>query len=919
MKTKNSPTSVKSRSWQPIVFLGVILAILFWRSFLTDYVHFSNDGPLGQQNVNWIKLPGALTGMWNDLNDVGYGAGSYSPSITGLINWLFGPVGFAKFYAPVALFIVGLSAWTFFRTLKLSALAATLGALAAMLNSTFFSSACWGVASQEIALGMDFFALALIVSGDRQISLMARWTRFALAGLCVGINVMEAADIGALYSLFIAAFIFYKSLTDESGAIAKKIVNGVSRVVIVAIFAGFIAAQTISSLIGTSISGIAGTGQDEASKAAQWDGATEWSLPKIETFSLFVPGLFGYKMDTPNDMMPQFQDAYRGGVYWGGVGRTPEIDRFFDSGAPGSPPSNPNDIMRFSGGQNYCGILIALIAAWTIAQSFRRQNSLFSLSQKKFIWFWLVVIVISLPLAWGRFAPLSKTSDSPLFYALLYHLPYFSTIRNPAKFLIFLNLGLVLLFALGVDAFTRRHLNPAAPKSLALSAQLKNWWAKAMSFDRKWTFACGGIFIASILGWMIYASGKNGLVSYLQKVGFSDEIFATQIAAFSIAQVGWFLLLFAIAIVLVILILAGYFSGPRAKLAGILLGAFLIFDLARADLPFIIHWNYKEKYADNPILDILKDKPYEHRVAGLPFETQQPLRELDNYFGGSGIYRIEWTQHHFPYYNIQCLDLIQMSRMAEDLKTYLTTISPHNEQEIALYARHWQLTNTRYLLGAAGFLEPLNQEIDPVQHRFRIVQRFDIVPQPGIAHPTGLEELTAVPAPDGDLALFEFTGALPRAKLYSNWQVNTNNLDILKTLADLNFDPTKTVLVSTSKENLPAVSTNENSGTVDFKSYAPTKIDLSANAVAPSILLLNDKFDPNWRVTVDGKPAELLRCNFLMRGVYLAPGQHDVEFRFSLPHQLLYVTLSAMALGIILLVYVIFSNRRQSANAPNQL
>jgi hypothetical protein len=908
---KNVKSTVKPPQHHLYVLglLLIVLITLFWRSFLPDYVHFSNDGPLGQQNVNWLKLPAGLSGMWDDLNDVGFSVGTYSLNITGLLTWILGPVGFAKFYAPMALFIVGLAAWTFFRTLKLSSLAATLGALAAMLNSTFFSSACWGVASQEIALGMDFFALALIISSGHQISLAARWARLALAGLCVGINVMEAADIGALYSLLIAAFVFYKSLTDENIAVAKKIANGVGRVALVAIFAGFIAAQSISSLISTSISGIVGTGQDEASKIAQWDGATEWSLPKIETFSLFVPGLFGYKMDTPNDMMPQFQDLYRGGVYWGGVGRTPEIDRFFDSDAPGSPPQG---IMRFSGGQNYCGILVALIAAWTIAQSFRRQNSLFSISQKKFIWFWLVVIIISLPLAWGRFAPLSKTSDSPLFYALLYHLPYFSTIRNPAKFLIFLGWGLIILFALGVDVLNRRGLNPTAPKSLELSAQLKNWWAKATNFDRKWTFACVGIFVACVLGWLIYASGKNSLVSYLQKVGFSDETFAAQLAAFSIAQAGWFLLLFAVAIALVILILAGYFSGPRAKLAGILLGAFLFFDLVRADLPFIIHWNYKEKYANNPILDLLKDKSYEHRVAGLPFETQQPLRDLDNYFGGNGIYEIEWKQHHFPYYNIQCLNLIQMARMAEDLKMYLTALSPHNEQEAALYVRHWQLTNTRYLLGAAGFLGPLNQELDPVQHRFRIAQRFDIVPQPGIDHPKGLEELTAVNADDGDLALFEFTGALPRAKLYSNWQVNTNNLDILKTLADLNFDPTKTVLVSTPKENLPAISTNENSGTVDFKNYAPTKIDLSANAVAPSILLLNDKFDPNWRVTVDGQPAELLRCNFLMRGVYLTPGQHTVEFRFSLPHQLLYVTLSAIGIGILLCAYLVITRKKIS-------
>jgi hypothetical protein len=339
--------------------------------------------------------------------------------------------------------------------------------------------------------------------------------------------------------------------------------------------------------------------------------------------------------------------------------------------------------------------------------------------------------------------------------------------------------------------------------------------------------------------------------------------------------------------------------------------------LGRADLPYIIHWDYKQKYevgSLNPIEEFLKDKPYEHRVAGLPFEPQQQLRLYNNAFGGNGIYRIEWMQQHFPYYNIQCFDIIQMPRMPEDLKSYLMALSPHgNAETVPLYARQWQLTNTRYLLGAAGFLDAINQQLDPVQHRFRIAQRFDIVAKPGITRPTQLEELTAVPASDGDLALFEFTGALPRAKLYSNWQVNTNDQAVLNTLADLNFNPEKTVLVSTLQKDLANTATNENSGTVEFKSYSPKQIVFAANAPAPSVLLLNDKYDPNWQVLVDGKPAELLRCNYIMRGVYLPAGPHTVEFRFSLPLRPLYITLSAIVTGFVLIGLLIFLQRRNPA------
>ena len=731
---------------------------------------------------------------------------------------------------------------------------------------------------QEVGVGMDFFALGLVVGSTREMPLLIRWARLALAGLCVGVNVIEAADIGALFSLFIAAYIFFRPFLEEATEpILKRAIHGTIQTILVALFASFIGFQTVIGLVGSQIQGIAGTGQDNETKAQHWDWATQWSEPKVETFGLLVPGLFGYKMDTPKDMIPFLQDAYGGGVYWGGMGRDPVLDRFFDSGGQGTPP--PFVFMRQTGGQNYLGTLVVLIVFWTIAQSLRRQSSPFTAGQRRIIWFWTAALVISLLLAWGRFAP---------FYALLYQLPYFSTIRNPAKFIMVLSWIVVILFGYGVHALSRRYLEVPATGSKSISTQLVNWWSKAGTFDRKWTLSCLGIFAVSVVGWFFYASKKPGLVSYLQARGFPDADFTRQIVDFSIGQAGWWLVIFFAAVVLLTLILAGCFAGPRAKWGGLILGAFLIIDLGRADLPYIIHWNSQQKYeigSLNPIESFLREKPYEQRVAILPFESQQQLRGYDNYFGGSGIYRIEWTQHHFLYYNIQSLDIIQMSRMPADLKTYLGTLSPHNQSEVALYTRLWELTNTRYLLGGAGFLNVMNEELDPGKHRFRIAQRFDIVAKPGIAQLSQLEDLTATASPDGELALFDFTGALPRAKLYGNWQVNTNDQAVLHTLSDLNFDPAKTVLVSSPESDLPQTATNENSGTVEFKSYAPKQIVFAANAPAPSVFLLNDKYDPNWRVTVDGKPANLLRCNYIMRGVYLPAGPHTIEFRFSLPEQ----------------------------------
>lgn len=907
--SKSNPISAakNSRSWTPAI-LFVVLAVLFWRSFLPDYVHFSNDGPLGQQNTAWKQLPAAMTGSWYDLNDIGSQVGVLTPTVTSLIFTVFGPLGLAKFFPPLALLILGLGVYSFLRALKLSSLAVTLGTLAAVLNSMFFAGATWGVASAEIAIAMNFFALVLICANTAETPWLTRWTRLALAGLCVGMNVMEGADVGALCSVLVALFAFFKTLLETEGSLAAKISRGVARVAVIAIFAGFLALQTVMSLIGTNIQGIAGTGQESETKAQHWDWATQWSLPKRETLAIVIPGLFGYKLDTPKDMMPQLQKFYEGGSYWGGIGRDPQLDRYFDSGSQGAPPQS--NFMRFTGGGNYVGILVCLIAAWAVALAFRRQNSPFTDVQRKMIFFWFVVLVASLLVSWGRFSG---------FYAVLYQLPYFSTIRNPCKFLLFFCWALAILFAYGVHALSVRHLDVANVKSVGLVTQLSNWWARASVFDRRWTYACLAIFGASVIGWVIFASEQKAFLAYLEMVGFPDpdpthEHSGGSIAAYALSQVFWFIPLLAVALGLMLLTIAGYFSGARARLGAVLLGAFLIFDLVRADLPYIVHWNYKQKYEVgtlNPVVAKLIEKPYEQRVAALPFRTPEGMELLDQ------VYRIEWMQHFFPYYNVQCLDIIQMPRMAEDLKAYLTALAPSGGPDTEhLITRRWELSNTRWLLGAAGYLEVMNQQLDPAKHRFQIAQRFEIVPKPGISQAHRLEELTAVAREDGRYALFEFTGALPRVKLYSNWQVSTNDSENLKTLTAPNFNPEKTVLISTPQKNLPTISTNETSpGTVAFKSYSPKKLVFTANATAPAVLLLNDKYDANWTVTVDGKPADLLRCNFIMRGVQLTPGAHTVEFDFSLPSGLLKVTLAATVIGILLIGLLVFLTRKSQTPA----
>jgi len=892
---------------------------MFWRCTLPDYVLFSNDGPLGLQHSDWLQLPRAFVGQWYDLNTLGINAGASLADFSSLVRWILGPVGYAKFIIPIGLWFLGVATYLFFKRSGMPVASSALGGLAASLTTGYFTNACWGAAPPTIAFGMNFFALAALAKRDKY----PFWIAPALAGLAVGLNVMEAADIGALFSILIAAFVLYQSLVEEGAPILQRTIRGVGRTALVAAFALFIAAYAVTTLVGANIRGIHGTEQNERAKSAQWDFATQWSMPKRETLALIVPNLYGCSVITPG-----------AANYWGGLGTDPEWDRFFAGDKKGAPPA-PGHFIRHTGRGIYLGIFLVLVACWAVLQSFRKKDSAFTPVERKLIWFWFAVGLISLGFAWGRYAP---------FYRLIYTLPYFSTIRNPDKFLHFVTFASIILFGYGIHGLYRRYID--VPLAGAPNGRLKAWWAKASHFDRRWVVGTVAIILLGLAAWGVYASQRGSVENHLVELQRWDALrsgrdidksgaleFATSQVSFSLRQVGWAILFLALGGGVLLMIFSGAFAGRRARWAGILLGIILVGDLGRANLPYIIFWNYKEKYEvgnPEPVIKFLATKPYEHRVAYL---LPPPLPTPDACAPFHELYGIEWTQQLFPFYNIQTLDIVQMPRMPEDLAAFNGALQigvkedaqgrpSLDDKTFYRLVRLWELTGTRYLVGPAIFpmgnnYAPmdalLNAQFDGGRQRFRILQKFKLGPRPGVERPVQYSQVQGVPSDDPQAAIYgliEFSGALPRANLFSNWQVITNEQATLDMLASQSFDPAKTVLLP---KPLPGgvkpAGTNENSGTVTFSSYEPADIKLDATAAKPSVLMLCDKYDPDWQVWVDGKQSEVLVCNYLMRGVYLDAGHHEVEFKFRPNIKMFYVNLAAIFVGACLLGYVVVKNR----------
>ncbi len=152
----------------------------------------------------------------------------------------------------------------------------------------------------------------------------------------------------------------------------------------------------------------------------------------------------------------------------------------------------------------------------------------------------------------------------------------------------------------------------------------------------------------------------------------------------------------------------------------------------------------------------------------------------------------------------------------------------------------------------------------------------------------------------------ENRNVLPKAWLVSKVAVVTDPAERLGIMSSSpEFDPARIALVEAPPLlPMPAESSGAPAGTADVERYEPNRISVKASTAVNSLLVLGEKYYRWWYATVDGKPAEIVPVNHILRGVYLPPGQHSVDFRFDpLPFKVgKYLTLGSFALFFVLLI-----------------
>lgn len=137
-----------------------------------------------------------------------------------------------------------------------------------------------------------------------------------------------------------------------------------------------------------------------------------------------------------------------------------------------------------------------------------------------------------------------------------------------------------------------------------------------------------------------------------------------------------------------------------------------------------------------------------------------------------------------------------------------------------------------------------------------------------------------------EVKIYRYDEILPRAAIYYRAEIESNEAQVLKRLADPTLDVFHTVLLDRTKLKSAEMSdlsgwsqeAGRSADAGEITSYLPQAVEIRASLDRSGILVLNDSDYPGWAVEIDGSPGRWFTANYLFRGVFLHPGRHVVRF-----------------------------------------
>ena len=158
--------------------------------------------------------------------------------------------------------------------------------------------------------------------------------------------------------------------------------------------------------------------------------------------------------------------------------------------------------------------------------------------------------------------------------------------------------------------------------------------------------------------------------------------------------------------------------------------------------------------------------------------------------------------------------------------------------------------------------------------------------------------------------------ALPRVWLTDTFVVVKDRREILTRLSEPDFDYRRIAVLEKTPEPLPEPDSLP-AGSITIVQRQPEKMMLHGELKRATLLMISEIFYPDWRATIDGRPAEILRADYCLRALALPAGTHTVILYYD--RQLLNIGLfiSIVTLLAVSAILFIFPRFRNKGSAPH--
>ncbi|MFK2580241.1 YfhO family protein [Bacteroides fragilis] len=97
--------------------------------------------------------------------------------------------------------------------------------------------------------------------------------------------------------------------------------------------------------------------------------------------------------------------------------------------------------------------------------------------------------------------------------------------------------------------------------------------------------------------------------------------------------------------------------------------------------------------------------------------------------------------------------------------------------------------------------------------------------------------------------------------------------------------------------------------TIRLTSYEPNQLVYETSSPQDGIVVFSEIYYPGWTATIDGKPADIARADYILRAMNVPAGKHTIEMRFDpqslhITEGIAYGAIALLLVGVIILIWI---------------